>query len=120
MLDNDDEREGAEGGKEEWEILGLEKRIDYENLQRVFERLDLNVRTCENASRLAFIISKTQATASLPALFLIKAILLNPQQNPAPATCLALYQRFASVPRLPLSLTARAGTRAEGWQAGGQ
>ena len=45
MLDNDDDREGAEGGKEEWEILGLEKRIDYENLQRVFERLDLNVRT---------------------------------------------------------------------------
>ena len=29
------------GGMDEWERLGLEKRIDYENLRRVFERLDL-------------------------------------------------------------------------------
>ena len=27
--------------QEEWEALGLEKRIDYDNLKRVFERLDL-------------------------------------------------------------------------------
>ena len=27
--------------QEEWERLGLEKRIDYDNLKRVFERLDL-------------------------------------------------------------------------------
>jgi hypothetical protein len=26
--------------QEEWEKLGLEKRIDYDNLKRVFERLD--------------------------------------------------------------------------------
>jgi len=25
--------------KEEWEALGLEKRTDYENLRRVFERI---------------------------------------------------------------------------------
>ena len=28
---------------DEWERLGLDKRIDYENLKRVFERLDLKV-----------------------------------------------------------------------------
>lgn len=40
---DDDDRDGPESGKDEWEMLGLEKRIDFENLQRVFERLDLNV-----------------------------------------------------------------------------
>lgn len=29
------------GAQEEWEALGLEKRIDFDNLKRVFERLDL-------------------------------------------------------------------------------
>ena len=28
---------------EEWERLGLDKRVDWENLRRVFERLDLKV-----------------------------------------------------------------------------
>ena len=27
--------------QEEWEKLGLQSRVDYENLKRVFERLDL-------------------------------------------------------------------------------
>jgi len=29
------------GTQEEWETMGLEKRIDFDNLKRVFERLDL-------------------------------------------------------------------------------
>jgi hypothetical protein len=32
-----------ENHQDEWERLGLDKRIDYENLKRVFERLDLKV-----------------------------------------------------------------------------
>ncbi len=28
--------------KDEWEALGLEKRTDYENLRRVFERISGN------------------------------------------------------------------------------
>lgn len=38
-----DEDQHEAGGKDEWERLGLEKRIDSENLKRVFERLDLKV-----------------------------------------------------------------------------
>jgi hypothetical protein len=30
----------------EWARLGLDKRVDYENLKRVFERLDLKVLAC--------------------------------------------------------------------------
>ena len=30
--------------KEEWEALGLEKRTDYENLRRVFERISGRVK----------------------------------------------------------------------------
>lgn len=28
---------------DEWERMGLDKRIEYDNLRRVFERLDLKV-----------------------------------------------------------------------------
>jgi hypothetical protein len=72
MLDNDDEREGAEGGKEEWEILGLEKRIDYENLQRVFERLDLNVRTLKTHLAMPSFFQKSQSMCLPPFPFLHK------------------------------------------------
>uniref|UniRef100_A0A6T8P8Y1 EF-hand domain-containing protein n=1 Tax=Hemiselmis andersenii TaxID=464988 RepID=A0A6T8P8Y1_HEMAN len=41
-MNHDDDHDGMDGGKDEWEVLGLEKRIDLENLKRVFERLDLN------------------------------------------------------------------------------
>ena len=37
-----DEQEVRVHGPDEWARLGLVKRIDYENLRRVFERLDLN------------------------------------------------------------------------------
>jgi hypothetical protein len=40
-MDHDDGESRDGGGKDEWERLGLEKRIDFENLRRVFERLDL-------------------------------------------------------------------------------
>ncbi len=42
-MDHDD-GDSRDGGKDEWERLGLEKRIDFENLRRVFERLDLKVK----------------------------------------------------------------------------
>lgn len=41
-MDHDD-GDSRDGGKDEWERLGLDKRIDFENLRRVFERLDLKV-----------------------------------------------------------------------------
>lgn len=64
MLDYDDDKEGAEDGKEQWEMLGLEKRIDYENLQRVFERLDLNVRIEKRLLSLVFL--KLRQSAIFP------------------------------------------------------
>jgi len=39
--------------KDEWEALGLEKRTDYENLRRVFERI-AGTRGCDHDELLSY------------------------------------------------------------------